>query len=145
PSGVTALIIGVQPLFFVLTEWAWPGGMRPTLTTSIALLIGFAGVAWLAAPWENGADGGLHVVGVSVILAACVFWAVGSIYSRHAKHGADPLLAASLQMLGGGGVLTLAALLHGDFAQLDLAAISGRSWTAFWYLVVFGSLVGFST
>jgi drug/metabolite transporter (DMT)-like permease len=145
PSGVTALIIGVQPLFFVLTEWAWPGGMRPTLTTSAALLLGFAGVAWLAAPWENSAHGGLHVGGVTAILAACIFWAIGSIYSRHAKHGADPLLASSLQMLGGGGVLTLAALFHGDFAQLDIAAISARSWTAFAYLVLFGSLIGFST
>lgn len=145
PSGLTALIIGVQPLFFVLTEWAWPGGSRPAALTAVALLVGFGGVAWLAAPWENGAHGGLHLGGVAAILAACVFWAFGSIYSRHARHGADPLLAASLQMLGGGAVLALAAIAHGDFAQLDLAAISARSWTAFAYLIVFGSLVGFST
>ncbi len=145
PSGITALIIGVQPLFFVLTEWAWPGGSRPTALTAVALLLGFAGVAWLAAPWETAAHGGLHLGGVGAILAACVFWAFGSIYSRHSRHGADPLLAASLQMLGGGAVLALAALAHGDFAQLDLGAISVRSWTAFAYLIVFGSLVGFST
>ena len=145
PSGITALIIGVQPLFFVLTEWAWPGGSRPTVLTGIALLLGFAGVAWLAAPWESAVHGGLHLGGVTAILAACVFWAFGSIYSRHSRHGADPLLAASLQMLGGGAVLGLAALVHGDFAQLDLGAVSARSWTAFAYLIIFGSLVGFST
>jgi drug/metabolite transporter (DMT)-like permease len=32
PSGITALLIGVGPLFIVLTEWAWPGGARPSLT-----------------------------------------------------------------------------------------------------------------
>lgn len=144
-SGVTALLIGVQPLFFVLTEWAWPGGSRPTIVMSVALLLGFAGVAWLAAPWEGAAQGGLYFPGVIAILAACVFWAIGSIYSRHSKHGADPFLASSLQMLCGGVVLTLAAGLHGDFAQLDFSTITGRSWVAFAYLIVFGSLIGFST
>ncbi len=145
PSGITALIIGIQPLFFVLTEWAWPGGLRPTAITASALLLGFAGVAWLAAPWESAAAGGLHVGGVSAILIACLSWAVGSIYSRHAKHGADPLLASALQMLTGGAILTFAGLLHGDFSTLDLARISGRSWWAFGYLILFGSLIGFST
>lgn len=145
PSGVTALIIGIQPLFFVLTEWAWPGGMRPSVLTAIALMLGFAGVAWLAAPWESADTGALHTDGVAAILLACLSWAIGSIYSRHAKHGADPLLASSLQMLGGGAVLTLAGLLHGDFASLEFARISARSWWAFGYLILFGSLIGFST
>ncbi len=144
PSGVAALIIGVGPLFIVLTEWAWPGGTRPTAATLFALLVGLAGVAWLAAPWETPAEGGLHTGGTIAVLAACVFWAIGSIYSRHAKSGADPLFAASLQMLLGGVSLGVAGLLHGDFAALDLEAISGRSWAAFIYLVFIGSLLGFS-
>ena len=145
PSGITALLIGVGPLFIVLTEWAWPGGTRPSALTITALLLGFAGVTWLAAPWENTAQGGFNPAGVAAILAGCVFWGIGSIYSRHAKHGADPFLASSLQMLGGGAALTLAALLHGDVAALNLAAISPAAWKAFGYLVCVGSLVGFST
>jgi drug/metabolite transporter (DMT)-like permease len=145
PSGVTALIIGIQPLFFVLTEWAWPGGSRPTLVTTFSLLVGFAGVIWLAAPWETTGHGGLHVPGVLAILGACVLWAIGSIYSRHAKHGADPLVAASAQMVSGGAALLLVGLVSGEPATLDMAAISGRSWIAFVYLVGFGSLIGYST
>lgn len=145
PSGITALLIGVSPLFIVLAEWAWPGGSRPTVTTAVALLLGFAGVAWLAAPWESAAQGRVDPAGVVAILAACMFWSIGSIYSRHAKHGADPTLAAALQMLGGGASLMVVALLHGDFPRLDVAAISGRSWAAFAWLVGAGSLVGYST
>lgn len=145
PSGVTALLIGVQPLFFVLTEWAWPGGQRPTAATMGALLLGFAGVAWLAAPWQSAHDGGLDPAGVVAVLAACVSWAIGSIYSRHARHGADPLLASSLQMLTGGAVLLVVAVAHGDFAQVQPGAISARSWLALAYLIGFGSLVAFST
>ena len=51
----------------------------------------------------------------------------------------------ALQMLGGGAALTLVALLHGDFAALNLATISPRSWEAFGYLIGAGSLIGFST
>jgi drug/metabolite transporter (DMT)-like permease len=145
PSGLTALLIGVGPLFIVLTEWAWPGGTRPGATTMFALLLGFAGVTWLAAPWENTSHGGLHLGGVSAILLACVCWGIGSIYSRHAKHGADSFVASALQMLGGGAALLVAALLHGDFATLHLAAIPPRAWGAFAYLIGAGSLVGFST
>ncbi len=146
PSGVTALLIGVQPLFFVLTEWAWPGGDgRPTAFMMTALLLGFAGVAWLAAPWQAQAQGGLDPAGVIAVLAACVFWAIGSIYSRYARHGAGPFVASSLQMLTGGVALMLTAWMHGDFGGFQLAAVSHRSWAAFGYLITFGSLVGFST
>lgn len=145
PSGLTALLIGIGPLFIVLTEWAWPGGTRPGATTMVALLLGFAGVTWLAAPWENSSHGGLHLGGVAAILLGCVFWGVGSIYSRHAKHGADPFLASSLQMLGGGATLLVAALVHGDFSALHFSAIPPRAWGAFAYLIGLGSLVGFST
>lgn len=145
PSGVTALLVGVGPLFIVLTEWAWPGGTRPTAITMSALLLGFVGMAWLAAPWETTAGGGLDPRGVIAVLGACFFWALGSIYSRHAKHGADAFLASSLQMLGGGAALAIVALVHGDFGQLDLATITPDAWTAFVYLISIGSLVGFST
>lgn len=145
PSGLTALLIGVSPLSIVLTEWAWPGGVRPGAVTMGALLLGFAGAAWLAAPWETATAGGLNPAGVAAILAASIFWAIGSIYSRHSKHGADPFLASAVQMLGGGGALLIAALAHGDFTRFAWATISGRSWLAFAYLTAIGSLVGFST
>ncbi len=145
PSGLTALLIGIGPLFIVLTEWAWPGGTRPGVVTAIALLLGFIGVSWLAAPWENASHGGLNLGAVASILIGCVSWGIGSIYSRHAKHGAEPFFASSLQMLGGGVALTLAALVHDDFARLHIAVIAPRAWLAFAYLIAVGSLVGFST
>jgi drug/metabolite transporter (DMT)-like permease len=145
PSGVTALIIGVGPLFIVLTEWAWPGGTRPTAVTMGALLLGFAGVAWLAAPWESTGPSALNMSGVIAILIGSFFWAIGSIYTRHSKNGADPFVASALQMLGGGAGLMIVAALHGDFGRLDFAHISREAWGAFIYLIAAGSLVGFST
>jgi drug/metabolite transporter (DMT)-like permease len=145
PSGLTALLIGSTPLIMVLTEWAWRGGHRPTAITGAGLVVGFAGVAWLAAPWENSTDGGLNLRGVTAILAACVFWAFGSIYGRRLRQPAEPLTASALQMLCGGVALMLAAFAHGDLAMFSLAAASARSGLALVYLILVGSLVGFST
>jgi drug/metabolite transporter (DMT)-like permease len=145
PSGVTALLIGSQPLIMVLTEWAWPGGARPGILTLSGLLLGFAGVAWLAAPWENAAGGALPLGGFVAVLAACVFWAFGSIYGRHAREPAAPFTASALQMLGGSAALALVALARGEVAAFSPAAVSARSWLAFGYLAGLGSLVGFST
>jgi drug/metabolite transporter (DMT)-like permease len=145
PSGIIALLIGIGPLFIVLTEWAWPGGLRPTVRTFGAMILGFSGVVWLAAPWQNTSHGGLHLGGVIAILIGCVAWALGSITSRHAKHCASPAQAAALQMLGGGAALLLVACLHGDLTRFDINTVSPRSWLAFIYLIGIGSLVGFST
>lgn len=145
PTGITALLIGISPLFFVLTEWAWPGGSRPGAVTLLALLIGFGGVAWLAAPWEDAAGGGLNLGGVAAILIASLSWSVGAIYSRHSKHGADPLMASAQQMLGGGVALAIAAAFHGDYARFEWLEVTARSWGALVYLILIGSLVGFST
>lgn len=144
-SGIAALLIGIGPLFIVLTEWAWPGGQRPTVITFGALLLGLGGVAWLAAPWETPSEGGLHQIGVVVILAACAFWAIGAIYSRHTKNGASPFMSAALQMLCGCLALTLVGLFSGDYTRFDITGVSTRSWIALIYLILIGSLVGFST
>ncbi len=144
PSSVTALIIGAGPLFVVLVEWAWRGGARPSALTAGAMLLGFAGVAWLAAPWDDTGPERLHLAGVVVIVIACLSWAVGSIYGRHVREPAPPFTAAAAQMLAGGAWLALVAAGRGEFAAWDFAAISGESWAAFFYLIFAGSLAGYS-
>jgi drug/metabolite transporter (DMT)-like permease len=145
PSGVTALLLGVTPLFIVLTEWIWPGGQRPSAVTFLGLLLGFAGVAWLAAPWEKATGGGLHPGGLAALVFACISWSIGTIASKRVPHGADPATAAAIQMLGGGGGQLLIALLRGDFSGFTLSQVTLPAWSAFSYLIVIGSFVGFST
>jgi drug/metabolite transporter (DMT)-like permease len=47
-------------------------------------------------------------------------------------------------MLAGGAVLLVVAAGHGELAGFSVAEVSGRSWLALGYLVVFGSLVAFT-
>ena len=147
PSGVAALIIAISPVFFVLIEWAWPGGQRPAPVTFLGLALGFGGAAWLAAPWESAADGrGLHPGGLAALVAASFLWPLGSIYSRHVKNPAPAFVASAMQMLCGGLALAVVSVLAGELRGLDqVAAVAPKAWWSFAYLVLIGSLVGFST
>ncbi len=143
-SGIAALIIGVQPLIMVLTEWAWPGGKRPSLPVFMGLLLGFGGVALLAAPW-NHAETPPPLFPLIALVAACVFWAFGSIYGRHAREPAPPFVASGLQMVFGSLALGLVGALRGEWTSWSPAATSLASWGAFVYLTLIGSIVGFTT
>jgi len=145
PSGLTALIIGIQPVFMVLTEWFWPGGHRPTRTTFVGLFLGFVGIVFLTAPWESTTTSGVNLPAVFLVLLACASWAFGSIWSRHVKNPAPPFQASALQMLGGSAALFLGGVVHGELSKFHLSAMSGQSVGAFFYLAFVGSLVGFST
>lgn len=144
PSGLTALLIGATPLFIVLIDWAWPGGRRPSAVTFAAMLLGFGGVAWLAAPWETASPDRLDPAGVTAIIVACIAWAFGAIYGRHVRNPAPPLMAAAAQMLAGSVALGLTALALGEFAGFDHAAVSASSWLAFVYLTLVGCLAGYT-
>ncbi len=145
PSGITSLLIGSQPLIMVLTEWSWKGGQRPNLVTLLALMIGFAGVAWLAAPWESQTGGALPLGGVLAILIACISWAIGSIYSRHSHNPAPPFTGSGIQMLAGSAALAVVAAARGEWSTWAPATVSLHSWLAWGYLTIVGSLLGFST
>ncbi len=146
PSGITALIIGIQPIFIVLTEWAWRGGQRPNVAVFVGMALGIAGLTYLAMPEAvvNG-HSAIHPVSVIAISFACFFWALGSIYSRHAKTPAPLFVASAMQMLCGSAMLGLTGLVRGEFSHLDFSTFSGSSWIAFAYLILVGSLIGFST
>jgi len=144
PSGVVALLVAMVPLWMVLLEWLRPGGQRPGRAVVLGLVVGFAGMVLLVGPMELAGGGGVDPVGAVTVLVASLAWSVGSIYSRSAPLPSSPLLVTGMQMLAGGGMLTLAGLARGELGDFDPATVSTGSAVAFAYLVVFGSLVGFT-
>ncbi len=145
PSGLTALLVGTEPLWVVLLDWARPKGVRPRAGEFAGLLLGFAGVALLVSPREL-VGGGFEVdpLGAAVLVFAAVSWAVGSIYSRQAPAHDSPFVATGMKMLAGGVLLLVVGTVAGEWSQLDLSAISLKSWLAWAYLIVFGALIGFT-
>ena len=142
PSGITTLIISVSPLFMVLFDWMLPHGIRPTRSTFTGLALGFGGLVLLIG---GGVPGGaaFDLWRCGGLMIACISWSVGSLFSRHARNPADPMLAATLQMLQGGVLMVLVGLARGEAGAFHLSALTLRPVLAWAYLVTAGSLIAF--
>jgi drug/metabolite transporter (DMT)-like permease len=144
PSGVTALLVATVSLWMVLVDWLRPGGARPGPRVVAGLLLGFGGLALLVGPKNLGGSGRVDPFGVGILVIASLAWASGSVYSKHAGGPGSPLLGVAMQSLSGGVCLWIAGIVSGEVGALHLRAISARSWLALGYLIVFGSMVGFT-
>jgi drug/metabolite transporter (DMT)-like permease len=142
-SGLAALLVATVPLWMVLLEWGG-GGKRPTGRVVTGIAIGFIGLGILIGPAEILGGAAADGVGALVLVLAAFSWAVGSVASRHVALPPSPLLGTGMQMLAGGALLLLLGSVSGEWSRLDLAAAAPRSLWAFGYLIVFGSLVGFT-
>jgi drug/metabolite transporter (DMT)-like permease len=77
-----------------------------------------------------------------VLLFAAVSWSVGSVYSKNARLPRNPILAAGMNLLCGGGVLLLVSVLGRE--TVVLSHVSLRSFVSIIYLIAFGSVIAFT-
>lgn len=138
PTGTAALVVATVPLWMALLDRIFTGA-RLAPRKALGLVVGLAGVALLVGPSGTG-----DLVGVAVVLVGSLSWAAGSLYARGAPTTREPLQGAAVQMLAASAALTLGAAVSGDFARVDVGAVSATSLGAVAYLVVFGSLVGYT-
>jgi len=144
PSGITALIIASSPISFVLID-ALQRKTPPTMDVVSGLVLGTVGIFLLIDPTRLIAGDEISLPGAFAIVLATVAWSYGSLYSRKADLPSSPLLATAMEMLAGGVLLTLTGLLLGEMGRLDIGAISSQSLFAVLYLIVFGSLIAFTS
>jgi drug/metabolite transporter (DMT)-like permease len=144
PSGLAALLLATIPIWMVLLDSRRKGGTQLTSRVVGGLGIGLAGIGLLVGPAKLWGSSRIDPEGASVLMFGAVSWSVGSLYSRHAKLPPSPFLAASMEMLTGGVMLVFVGLLAGEGGQLHFNAVSARSISGIVYLVLFGSLLGFT-
>ncbi|HXN57166.1 MAG TPA: EamA family transporter [Candidatus Angelobacter sp.] len=140
PTGVVALFVATAPLWMAIIDRVIFGRRLPPLVI-VGLVIGFGGVAFLIG--SPGA-GHINLFGAALALAAPLCWASGSVFTRHVKLPVRPLVAASMEMLWAGVLFGMLSLVTGELGRVHWQGISRTSWLALLYLIVFGSLIGFS-
>ena len=138
PIGLTSLIIAAIPLWVVLLRLL--AGERPDLVSTIVLLVGFGGIVLLVQP---GSDTGPLGYLLLTVLGSFL-WALGSFLSPRIPVPRDALVATGYEMLVGGLVLLAIGLAVYSPSELDPGRWSGRSIFGLCYLIVFGSLLGYS-
>jgi drug/metabolite transporter (DMT)-like permease len=138
PIGLTSLIIASVPLWVLLLRLAV--GERPDRIASLGLLVGFAGIAVLVRP--GGGSGSLGYLLLTV--AAAISWAVGSFLSPRMPVPRDAMVATAYETFVGGLVLTVIGLASTSPSDLDPSRWSTRSILGLVYLILVGSVVGYT-
>ncbi len=144
PSSIAALVVAMSPVWFTLLGWLFFGTAKPNGKMVAGLILGFIGMIVLIGPGQLVGHS-LDNRGLIIIVIATLAWSTGSLYSATAKVLASPLQTTAIQMLVGGALLLLASFITGELTQFQVVQISAKSFLAFGYLIVFGSLIGYTS
>ena len=137
-SGGAAVVCATMPLWIGVLGALF--GERPTAREWVTLVIGFVGVVILM--------GGPSLAGrpehIALVILSPICWALGSILARRMKGVGGTqagVIVPAMHMLTGGVVLLFFALGTGEPLPIHASA---EAWLAVVYLIVFGSLIGFT-
>jgi drug/metabolite transporter (DMT)-like permease len=144
PSGVAAVVMAIIPGFMVLFEIIFLGTQRLTARLALALLLGVAGVAVLVARSANLGGAPVDALGAAALVFASINWSIASVLSRKLPLPSAKVMSSGAQMLAGGVMLTIVSALLGEFRGFHIQAVSREAWLALVYLIVAGSIVGFT-
>jgi drug/metabolite transporter (DMT)-like permease len=144
PSGIAAVMMATIPVFMTLAEIVFLRTQRLTLRLGIALLVGMAGVGVLVGHTMGLGEAPVDAAGACALIFAAVSWSVAASLSRKLPLPAAKAMSSGAQMLAGGVLLMLTAALLGEFRGFHVQAVSRGAWLALAYLIVAGSIVGFT-
>jgi len=144
PSGIASVMMSTIAAFMALSEILILRTRKLTLRLALALSIGTAGVAVLVS--RSLTLGGVPIdpLGAIALVLAAMSFAIGSALTRKLPLPSSRVLSSGAQMLAGGLLLALASASLGEFRSFHPAAVSPAAWLALLYLIVPGSIIGFT-
>jgi drug/metabolite transporter (DMT)-like permease len=141
PSGLAGLFITISPFWMVGLEALLPGGVRLHWPTIFGMLIGLSGAALLVMPDVLG-----HSISQNTLLGFLILqigmscWSLGSILQKRQESQAHPIVTGAIHQLAAGMAAIPFALLIPEHP----IAWGWRGSSAILYLVMFGSIIGYS-
>jgi drug/metabolite transporter (DMT)-like permease len=146
-SSLAALLVATEPFWIVLLSWLWLKGARPNWKVALGLAIGFFGVWLLISGQHSNASensGAMNIFGTLAVVVAAMSWATGSIYGLRSPVPKSSIQTSGMQMFSGGLVLLFVSLISGEISKFNITQVSSNSWFGLIYLIIFGSLIGFT-
>ncbi|RIV42457.1 EamA family transporter [Flagellimonas pelagia] len=144
-SGLAALILSLIPVFVVVISYLFGfDRRRPHILILFGLILGCLGIILIFRDNLKDIANPEYFLGMLIAFGACLAWASGSVFSKFKiLNHKNVFQNAALQLLTGGIALVLLSLFLDDYTELKV--ISGKSIWALAYLVVFGSIIAYSS
>lgn len=146
PSSLAAVLVSATPIWFVLLDkpqWGINFNNRSTIT---GLIIGFIGVILLFSEQTSRALGDkntVQVAGLVILIIGSISWAGGSLFSKYKVSG-SAMVNTTWQMLAAGFAFIPGSLLSNEWNGFEWSSVTLGSWLSVSYLIIFGSLIGYS-
>jgi drug/metabolite transporter (DMT)-like permease len=144
PSGIAAVMLATIPVFMALSEIIFLRTQRLTVRLALALLIGLGGVGVLMSRALNLGGAPIDKWGAMALIFASISWSAASVLARKLPLPSSKVMSSGAQMLAGGILLIIAAGAFGEFRNFHPSAVSRGVWFALVYLIVAGSIIGFT-
>jgi len=144
PSGIAAVMMATIPVFMALAEILFLRTQRLTVRLGFALLVGIAGVAVLVSRSVSFGGTPIDPAGALALVVAAISWSLASTLTRKLHLPESKVMSSGAQMLAGGIFLMLTAAMLGEFSGFHGRTVSVGAWLALVYLIVAGSIVGFT-
>ena len=144
PSGIAAVMLATIPVFMALSEILILRTQQLTFRLAIALLVGIGGVSVLVSRSLSLGETPIDRAGAVALVIAAISWSIASALTRKLPLPASKAMSSGAQMLMGGILLALVGAMFGEFRGFHITAVSRGAWLALAYLIVAGSIVGFT-
>jgi len=144
PSGIAAVMLAMIPVFMALSEIVILRTQQLTVRLAIALLVGIGGVAVLVSRSASFGDAPIDTLGACALLVAAISWSIAASLSRRLPLPSAKAMSSGAQMFAGGVLLMGTAFALGEFRGFHMQAVSTKAWLALAYLIVAGSIIGFT-
>jgi drug/metabolite transporter (DMT)-like permease len=144
PSGLAAVMLATIPAFTALAEITFLRTQKLTARLALALLVGLCGVGVLVSRSLNLGGEPIDRAGAVALLVGSLSWSIAAALTRLLPMPPSKMMSSGAQMLAGGILLALSAGVLGEFRTFHPSAISSGAWFALLYLVVAGSIAGFT-
>ena len=141
-SSLEALLISAQPLILIFMLYFLE--RKPIqLKSMIGVALGILGIYLLVSQGEVNAGPGKWW-GIGAVFVALICWGYGSIFVSKSDLPKNSFIKSGYQMLFGGGMMLLISLSIGESTS-GLFTMSDRAIYSMIYLVIFGSIVAFTS
>jgi len=144
PSSFVAIFLASAPLWFLIFDKInWKLNFSNPFTLA-GIAFGMLGVLALFYEKLQGSLSSKNIIPLIILVIANIGWVLGSLYSKYKVPNISPSVNSAWQMIAAGLAFAIVGTFNQEFSFMSWSSVPAKAWWAILYLIVFGSIIGYS-